>query len=796
MNNGLGYKLANVPTITGLSSVTADSIISDVTNTDTLIVGGVDVSTIITQVPINTAAISALQQVTTGISYSNVGAIDLTTIDNNVTINGTLTTSPALATQTYVNTQITNLIDSAPATLDTLNELAAALGDDPNFATTTATLIGTKASLTANQTISGINTLSNPSNVLYGNGANLTGINTSTITVADSNLGTTYYPVMATAGAGSKSLFFDNITSPLSYIPSTGTLQTTTFTAGTASFQNVGTNTQIINSSNGGATQMFCNTAGGAQVTAVSLTATQMNVAVPVSATQCIIKDSAGMAGSGIIYLTNPSLTFVNQQVSGSIGFQVNDAVGGTKTTTLTTSALGLTVPIQQSATPAGGISLFMGNSTGTSFNFMPLTSGAGSYNPTTVAGDSVFFTAGPSISTGNINITTWSNTAVGVRITPTNVQISGNASFASIPSCSIAPTTANHLTNKTYVDTAISGSITNFVTTNTVQTITANKTFQNTDIILSNGGTNTATINQLVGTTNIAVNSVDNTTASITGIIPNLNISCIVRQDAATAIQAGGAITGTNIVIPYTNFFLLSSTITVSNITVTALNTISSSQTLSVGSTMSSFIGTRFVLGTYVTSVVGGGIYTIIPLALGTFAAASTTTIYNALNRPYLVGGNTSGTINFDFNKSLNLQIKDTSSIMQNAVEITQDKMNINVPLHLTDTFSYFMGPTITGTITLNWLTTPLAQFYLITSILPATITLPTPIAKYAGTVVIFKRRSQTQVITFRPPTGGGSIMMGYNTVVIAPSVFLTASQYGCTMITDGVSWFQMALN
>ena len=51
------------------------------------------------------------------------------------------------ATETYVNTQVTNLVDSSPATLNTLNELAAALGDDPNFATTTATAIGTKAAL-------------------------------------------------------------------------------------------------------------------------------------------------------------------------------------------------------------------------------------------------------------------------------------------------------------------------------------------------------------------------------------------------------------------------------------------------------------------------------------------------------------------------------------------------------------------------------------------------------------------------------------------------------------------------
>lgn len=48
------------------------------------------------------------------------------------------------ATQTYVSTAISNLVASSPATLDTLNELATALGNDPNFATTVATSIGTK----------------------------------------------------------------------------------------------------------------------------------------------------------------------------------------------------------------------------------------------------------------------------------------------------------------------------------------------------------------------------------------------------------------------------------------------------------------------------------------------------------------------------------------------------------------------------------------------------------------------------------------------------------------------------
>jgi hypothetical protein len=78
----------------------------------------------------NTRARGAISG-STGITYNNTtGAIS---IDDTV-----------VATHAYVGTQIANLVDSAPSTLDTLNELAAALGDDPNFATTITTALGNK----------------------------------------------------------------------------------------------------------------------------------------------------------------------------------------------------------------------------------------------------------------------------------------------------------------------------------------------------------------------------------------------------------------------------------------------------------------------------------------------------------------------------------------------------------------------------------------------------------------------------------------------------------------------------
>jgi len=58
------------------------------------------------------------------------------------------------ATETYVNTAVDNLVDGAPGLLDTLNEIAAAIADDENYATTmTTALAGKQNSLTPGSNI-------------------------------------------------------------------------------------------------------------------------------------------------------------------------------------------------------------------------------------------------------------------------------------------------------------------------------------------------------------------------------------------------------------------------------------------------------------------------------------------------------------------------------------------------------------------------------------------------------------------------------------------------------------------
>jgi len=69
-----------------------------------------------------------------------------------------LAKSQAITTAgTYTDTAITNLVNGAPAVLDTLNELSAALGADANFATTVATNISTAVTTAASYTDAQVN---------------------------------------------------------------------------------------------------------------------------------------------------------------------------------------------------------------------------------------------------------------------------------------------------------------------------------------------------------------------------------------------------------------------------------------------------------------------------------------------------------------------------------------------------------------------------------------------------------------------------------------------------------------
>ena len=79
-------------------------------------------------------------------------AIDMN--GDKITEVGTCTAGTDAANKTYVDGKITALVDSSPAAMNTLNELAAALGDDASFSTTVTNSIATKLPL-AGGTMSG-----------------------------------------------------------------------------------------------------------------------------------------------------------------------------------------------------------------------------------------------------------------------------------------------------------------------------------------------------------------------------------------------------------------------------------------------------------------------------------------------------------------------------------------------------------------------------------------------------------------------------------------------------------------
>ena len=165
-----------------------------------------------------------------------------------------------IASQTYVNQQIANLINSSPDLLNTLSELSAAINNDPNFNNTMLTLIGTKAGLTSNNTFTNSNSFTGTntninnlySNILAINNNNVRRSNNDILEVATSSTGNyLYYNNSSTFG-------LINVTDSLSswYITSSGiglipTLNTSTLNVSVSTFQNlpnyINTSDKLIN---------------------------------------------------------------------------------------------------------------------------------------------------------------------------------------------------------------------------------------------------------------------------------------------------------------------------------------------------------------------------------------------------------------------------------------------------------------------------------------------------------------------------------------------------------------------
>lgn len=136
--------LANLTTTSKSDIVTALNEVLSKTNVNANSIG--TLTSLTTNAKSNLVA--ALNEV-----QASVSAIDMTKLINDAAQSGvTDKTFSADRILSLVAGSIAQLVDSSPSTMDTLRELAAALGNNPNFASTIATSLGNRVRVDAAQT--------------------------------------------------------------------------------------------------------------------------------------------------------------------------------------------------------------------------------------------------------------------------------------------------------------------------------------------------------------------------------------------------------------------------------------------------------------------------------------------------------------------------------------------------------------------------------------------------------------------------------------------------------------------
>ena len=168
--------------ISGSSQVNADSI----TNFDSNVKDKLNVE----------AVVSGSTQILTLVSID----------EDNMVSNSDTKLPTQQSVKAYVDSEISNLVASAPGTLDTLNELAAALGDDPNFATTISTTIGGKVSqsleIISGNGLTGGGNLTTNRTLAVGGTADRISVSADAVDIAATYVGQSSITTLGTIGTG------------------------------------------------------------------------------------------------------------------------------------------------------------------------------------------------------------------------------------------------------------------------------------------------------------------------------------------------------------------------------------------------------------------------------------------------------------------------------------------------------------------------------------------------------------------------------------------------------------------
>lgn len=141
-------KSSLVAAVNELSTAIA-GVASDLSTLDSSVTG--DISSIESAISSIQSDISSLQS---DLANLDVSGQVLALIDDAAT--STTTVWSSNKTSSEISSAVAAVVDMAPSALDTLNELAAALGDDANYASTITTALSGKANATHSHAISDV----------------------------------------------------------------------------------------------------------------------------------------------------------------------------------------------------------------------------------------------------------------------------------------------------------------------------------------------------------------------------------------------------------------------------------------------------------------------------------------------------------------------------------------------------------------------------------------------------------------------------------------------------------------
>ena len=189
-------KSSNVSTDLGITGTTAARVITSSDGTNATI-------------PVATTSVSGVMSASQVSTLNNRAPLASPTFTGTpaAPTAGSGTNTTQVATTAYVTTAVSNLIGGAPGALNTLNELAEAIGDDDDYAATITTALSAKAPL-ASPAFTGTPTGITKAHVGLGNVANIAVSGTNTGDEPDASVGTKGIVELATtteALAGSDS---------------------------------------------------------------------------------------------------------------------------------------------------------------------------------------------------------------------------------------------------------------------------------------------------------------------------------------------------------------------------------------------------------------------------------------------------------------------------------------------------------------------------------------------------------------------------------------------------------------